>query len=93
MNIPPHFEMDAGYAVPGSAGKGLQTSDQGELVGADGESVDWLMTLGPPRLGDLLETVAVPELRQQAEALAHHLLSIDKKPIEVMPELFIAAGI
>jgi len=51
------------------------------------------MTLGPPRLGDLFETTAVPELRKQAEALANHLLSISREPVEVIPELFIAAGI
>lgn len=51
------------------------------------------MTLGPPQLGDLFETTAVPELRKQAEGLANHLLSISREPVEVIPELFMAAGI
>jgi hypothetical protein len=62
-------------------------------VGADGEGKEWSLTLGPPRLGDLLETIAVPELRKQAEAVANRLLSISKEPVEIMPELYMAAGI
>lgn len=85
--------LESGYAVPGLIGKGLQTTAQGELIGANGRPVDWLLTLGPPRIGDLLETVAVPELRKQAEAVANRLLSISREPVEVMPEIFMAAGI
>jgi uncharacterized NAD(P)/FAD-binding protein YdhS len=85
--------VDAGYATAGRIGKGLRTSEGGDLIGADGEANDWSLTLGPPRLGDLLETIAVPELRKQAESVANRILSISQEPIEVMPELFIAAGI
>jgi uncharacterized NAD(P)/FAD-binding protein YdhS len=87
------FLLEAGYATPGKIGKGLRTTEQGELVGANGKASEWLMTLGPPRLGDLFETTAVPELRKQAESLANHLLSISREPVEVIPELFMAAGI
>jgi uncharacterized NAD(P)/FAD-binding protein YdhS len=83
----------AGQASPGRIGKGLSTTDSGDLVGADGEGNDWSLTLGPPRLGDLLETIAVPELRKQAEAVANRLLSISREPVEIMPELYMAAGI
>ena len=85
--------VDAGYARPGRIGRGLATTESGDLVGADGEANDWSLTLGPPRLGDLFETVAVPELRKQAESIANRILSISREPVEVMPELFIAAGI
>jgi uncharacterized NAD(P)/FAD-binding protein YdhS len=85
--------IESGYAAPGSIGKGLQTTPQGELVGANGRPADWLMTLGPPRVGNLLETVAVPELRKQAESIAKRLLSLTGEPVEVMPEVFMAAGI
>jgi len=87
------FLLEKGFASPGATGHGLQTTAQGELVGQDDQPLDWLLTLGPPRLGDLFETTAVPELRKQAEALANHLLSIAREPVEVMPEVFIAAGI
>jgi glycine/D-amino acid oxidase-like deaminating enzyme len=43
--------------------------------------------------GSLFETTAVPELRKQAEALALYLSSVIYEPIEVVPELFMAAGI
>ncbi len=85
--------FNAGHASPGRIGRGLSTTDGGDLIGADGEGNDWLLTLGPPRSGDLLETIAVPELRKQAEAVANRLLSISKEPIEIMPELYMAAGI
>jgi uncharacterized NAD(P)/FAD-binding protein YdhS len=85
--------FNAGHATPGRIGRGLGTTGAGDLVGADGEGNDWSLTLGPPRLGDLLETIAVPELRKQAESVANRLLSISKEPVEIMPELFMAAGI
>ena len=85
--------LESGYALPGLIGKGLQTTAYGELVGTNGRPVDWLLTLGPLRIGDLLETVAVPELRKQAEAIANRLLSISREPVEVTPGIFLAAGI
>lgn len=87
------FLLDHGYAQPGRTRRGLQTTPQGELIGSHQRVSDWLLTLGPPRFGDLFETIAVPELRKQAEALANHLLSIPREPVEVIPELFMAAGI
>ena len=87
------YLLETGYAAPGSTGKGLRANGQGELLDSNSRHLDWLLTLGPPRLGDLLETVAVPELRKQAEMIANRLLSIDHEPVEVMPEMFMAAGI
>jgi hypothetical protein len=54
---------------------------------------DWLYTLGPPRIGDLFETTAVPELRIQAEALANHLVSTPYEPIETPLDYFMTVGI
>jgi uncharacterized NAD(P)/FAD-binding protein YdhS len=42
-------------------------------------------TLGPPRRGELFETTAVPEIRTQAEALAHRLVQSAK------PDMFSAS--
>jgi len=85
--------QNSGFAEAGAIGKGLRTTEQGELLAANGRPLEWLLALGPPRFGDLFETIAVPELRRQAEALANHLFSIGREPVEVMPDLFIAAGI
>jgi uncharacterized NAD(P)/FAD-binding protein YdhS len=85
--------LASGRIVPNPIGKGLCTSEHGALHDADGAAADWLLTLGPPRLGGLFETTAVPELRKQAEALALYLSSVIYEPIEIVPELFMAAGI
>jgi hypothetical protein len=44
------------------------------LLNAAGEVVPWLYTLGTPLRGQLWESIAVPELRQQAQVLAQGLL-------------------
>ncbi len=85
--------LEMGYAALGATGRGLRAAANGSVVDREGRLVNWLLTLKPPRFGDLFETIAVPELRKQAEAIANLLLSIAREPIEVMPELFIAAGI
>jgi len=85
--------LASGRIVSNSIGKGLHTSGHGELRDVDGATCDWLLTLGPPRLGGLFETTAVPELRKQAEALALYLSAVIYEPIEIVPELFMAAGI
>jgi uncharacterized NAD(P)/FAD-binding protein YdhS len=53
---------------------GITTTPQGELVGGNGQVVPGVYTLGPPRRGELWESTAVPELRQQAQELASQLL-------------------
>ena len=83
----------SGCIVPHPIGKGLRTNEHGVVLDETGTATEWLLTLGPPRLGGLFETTAVPEIRRQAEALASYLMSVIYEPIEVMPELFMAAGI
>jgi uncharacterized NAD(P)/FAD-binding protein YdhS len=85
--------LASGRIVPNVIGKGLRTTEHGELRDADDAVLDWLFTLGPPRLGGLFETTAVPELRKQAEALALYLSSVIYEPVEIVPDLFMAAGI
>ncbi|HEY3739914.1 MAG TPA: hypothetical protein VGL53_08715, partial [Bryobacteraceae bacterium] len=58
-----------------------------------GVASEWLFTLGPPRSGGLFETTAIPEVRIQAEALAHHLVSTPYVPPELPIEHYLAAGI
>jgi uncharacterized NAD(P)/FAD-binding protein YdhS len=53
---------------------GITTTPQGELVGGNGQVVPGVYTLGPPRRGELWESTAVPELRQQAQELANQIL-------------------
>ena len=51
---------------------GLWCAPDGRVLNAAGEPSDRLLTIGPPLKGALWESVAVPELRTQAAALAAH---------------------
>ncbi|WP_422127058.1 FAD/NAD(P)-binding protein [Streptomyces misionensis] len=65
--------VSAGPALPGPLGIGLATTAEGRLRARDG-AVEPLWTLGAHRRGDLWESTAVPEIREQAAALARTLL-------------------
>ncbi|UHH08910.1 FAD/NAD(P)-binding protein [Luteimonas fraxinea] len=59
-----------GLIAPGPLDLGLATRGDGEVLDSNGEVVPGLWTLGATRIGDLWETVAMPELRGQAERVA-----------------------
>jgi uncharacterized NAD(P)/FAD-binding protein YdhS len=59
---------------------GLKTDANGALLDANGVASKFLYTLGPTRQGDLFETIAVPEIREQAMLLAQELLSRPNAP-------------
>ncbi|MBP9838146.1 MAG: FAD/NAD(P)-binding protein [Proteobacteria bacterium] len=54
-------------------GMGLLTTDDGELINCRQLTTRGIYTLGPLRRGALFETIAVPELKIQAERLAELL--------------------
>ncbi len=56
-------------------GLGLEVSDDGALVGADGSPAGELWLLGAMRRGTQLESTAVPDLRVQATRLAERLVA------------------
>jgi hydroxyacylglutathione hydrolase len=60
---------------PDALSLGLETSEEGALIGPTGTPSDLLYTIGPLRRGSLWETTAVPEIRVQASRLALHLIS------------------
>ncbi|MCI0671750.1 MAG: FAD/NAD(P)-binding protein [Myxococcaceae bacterium] len=62
-----------GLARPDVTGLGLDTAE-GALVDSSGWRSRHLFALGPVRRGELWETTSVPELREQAAALAEQLL-------------------
>lgn len=64
-----------GLITQGPLGGGLWSDENGALRAADGSFSEILFTLGPPRQGTLLESIAVPELRMQAVALAELLVN------------------
>ena len=73
--------------VPGPHGAGLWTSTSGALKDANGAFSDVLFHVGPGRQGTLLESIAVPELRQQAKDTAELLSAAFAKPANQLPHL------
>lgn len=59
-----------GLLRPGPHHIGAGTTGEGVPLGADGVPVDGLWTLGALRVGDLWESIAMPELRGQAPRVA-----------------------
>jgi uncharacterized NAD(P)/FAD-binding protein YdhS len=62
-----------GDARPGPLGLGLAVDGAGRLIDRAGQASDTLWAIGPLRRGALLETTAIPEIREQAAALARTL--------------------
>jgi len=66
--------LASGTARPDPLGLGLDVTDDGALVSSAGSPSSVLRTLGPLCRGRLWETTAVPEIRDQACALATALV-------------------
>jgi uncharacterized NAD(P)/FAD-binding protein YdhS len=62
-----------GVARPDPLFLGLDVDTQGALIDSSGTPSDSLYAIGPARKGCLWETIAVPELREQAWQLAERL--------------------
>jgi uncharacterized NAD(P)/FAD-binding protein YdhS len=61
---------ESGLARPHPLGLGIDTGPGGAVLGADGRPSETLFTIGWLRRGELWESLAIPELREQAAALA-----------------------
>jgi uncharacterized NAD(P)/FAD-binding protein YdhS len=66
--------LEDGLARPGPLALGLDVSDSGALIGADGGIDDRIYAIGPLLKDHLWETTAVRELRVQAAELARTLV-------------------
>lgn len=62
--------LSDGEAVAGPHGIGINTDVQGNLVQASGASIAQVQVIGSLRIGRLWESLAIPELRVQAEQAA-----------------------
>lgn len=71
--------LDHGLARPDPLGLGLAADRSGALLDAAGRPSDVLFTLGPTLRGCRYETTAIPEIRDQAAALAR-LISVSHAP-------------
>jgi uncharacterized NAD(P)/FAD-binding protein YdhS len=65
--------FSSGLARPDSLRLGIDTNSAGSVLGADGRPSAVLHALGPPLRGLWYETTAIPEIRNQAAALAEHI--------------------
>ncbi|HEX8411226.1 MAG TPA: FAD/NAD(P)-binding protein [Thermoanaerobaculia bacterium] len=63
----------AGLLTPDPLRLGVETADDGRLLDTHGKPVEGLYTLGPLRRPALWESTAIPEIRDQAAALARAL--------------------
>ncbi len=68
--------LDRGLARSGVHGIGLDTAADGALISRDGDRQPNLFTLGSARVGQLWESIAIPELRVQAAELAKQLSEV-----------------
>jgi uncharacterized NAD(P)/FAD-binding protein YdhS len=66
--------LNGGLATPDPLRLGLRADADGALLEVSGRPSDTIFTLGPPLRGQLYETTAVPEIRDQAAALARRLI-------------------
>lgn len=62
-----------GRVLPGPHGIGIASEEPGRVIDARGQPDPTLLVLGAMRTGTLWESLAIPELRGQAQALAGHL--------------------
>jgi uncharacterized NAD(P)/FAD-binding protein YdhS len=62
-----------GLARPDPLRLGIDAGPSGAVLDASGTPSSTLFTLGPPLRGLRYETTAIPEIRDQAAALAGHL--------------------
>ncbi len=67
--------LDAGLARPGPLRLGLDADRHGAVKDASGRPASDIFTLGPPLRGRWYETTAIPEIRDQAAALAGLLVA------------------
>jgi uncharacterized NAD(P)/FAD-binding protein YdhS len=65
-----------GLARPDPHRLGIEASPAGAVLDASGAPASTLFTLGPTLRGVRYETTAVPEIRDQAAALAQHLITV-----------------
>jgi uncharacterized NAD(P)/FAD-binding protein YdhS len=80
-----------GFARPDPLFLGLEVDEHGALVDYMGIPSRSLFAIGPTRKGCLWETTAVPEIRQQAWALAGHLAPMLEKGRRRISQEFEAA--
>jgi len=72
--------VDRGVLTPDPLRLGVSCTPEGQILDESGQVVPGLYVVGPPRKGTLWESTAVPEIRNQAAALARVLADQVRTP-------------
>jgi uncharacterized NAD(P)/FAD-binding protein YdhS len=72
--------LAAGVIAPHPLRIGMRVAPDGALLDSHGRVSDRLFALGPVRYGTLIETTAIPEIREQVRALAERLTTRVRAP-------------
>jgi uncharacterized NAD(P)/FAD-binding protein YdhS len=62
--------FEKGLVTSGPLGTGVHCAENGAVIDATGRASKIIFNLGPGRLGDLIESIAIPEIREQAVDIA-----------------------
>jgi len=84
--------LDGGLAVPDPLRLGIEADAGGAVLDASGMPSDHVFTLGPPLRGQLYETTSLPEIRDQAAALAGRLVALAGRSIALAGRPAVAGG-
>jgi uncharacterized NAD(P)/FAD-binding protein YdhS len=76
--------LRSGLARPGPHDLGFDATPDGALIDAEGRPASRVFAIGPLLKGVLWETTAVPEIRNQAAALAARLTGAHRHAMEVV---------
>ena len=66
--------LKAGLVLPGESGLGIRVSPDSRVIGKEGESSS-IWAVGPQLMDRDFESIAVPELREQAQFAAKSVLA------------------
>jgi uncharacterized NAD(P)/FAD-binding protein YdhS len=77
--------LDEGYASPHPSGVGVRTDDEGRLLDVRGDVVPGVLCLGSIRQGELWESTAIPEIREQSVAAAAVLATTESITVTSKP--------
>ncbi len=73
--------LASGHATPHPSGLGVRTDAEGRLVDRQGEVLPNTVCVGAIRQGDLWESTAIPEIREQAAGAADLLAAARPSPV------------